>query len=332
MTVTIKDVASRAKVSTSAVSRTFTEGASVSEKMRKKVEKAARELGYTPNILARSLTTRRTKLIGLVSNNFDNPLFVQVFDLFTRRLQLRGLRPLLVNLTSEVDPQNSLKMLQQYSVDGVILTTSELPVAFSQAFKEAGIPIVHAFARLSGSPNAHSVSIDDRHCGGMVARLLVENGYKNIAFLGGPEEASVTRDRLGGFLEEAARHNRVRADHSFAGTHSFEAGRTEMLRLLKRPPAEAYFCGDDVLAIGAISAIRSSGLRVPDDIGIVGLDDMEMAAWDNINLTTVRQPIQRIVEGTIELIVTMLEDPDYQPESRLFPCEIVERGTLKRLR
>ncbi len=97
MPVTLKDVAERAGVSRSAVSRTFTDGASVSTTMRRKVEKAARELGYSPNALASSLTTGRTKLIGLVSNNFLNPIFLQVFDLFTRGLQDRGLRPLLVN-------------------------------------------------------------------------------------------------------------------------------------------------------------------------------------------------------------------------------------------
>ena len=103
MAVTLKEVALRAGVSRSAVSRAYTEGASVSAKTRKKVEKAADELGYSPNILARSLTTRRTKLIGLVSNNFHNPMFLQIFDLFTRGLQERGLRPLLVNLTDETD-------------------------------------------------------------------------------------------------------------------------------------------------------------------------------------------------------------------------------------
>jgi len=104
MTATLKDVAVKAGVSTSAVSRTFTPGASVSEKMRQRVEKAAKELGYSPNFLARSLTTRRTKLIGLVSNNFHNPIFLEIFDLFTRGLQDRGYRPLLVNLTDETDP------------------------------------------------------------------------------------------------------------------------------------------------------------------------------------------------------------------------------------
>jgi len=101
MSVTLKDVAKRAGVSRSAVSRTFTNGASVSDSMRAKVEMAAADLGYTPNALASSLTTGRTRLIGLVSNNFHNPFFLEVFDLFTRGLQDRGLRPLLVNLSDE---------------------------------------------------------------------------------------------------------------------------------------------------------------------------------------------------------------------------------------
>jgi DNA-binding LacI/PurR family transcriptional regulator len=127
MTATLKDVALLAGVSRSAVSRTFTDGASVSHKMRSKVEKAALELGYRPNFLARGLTTRRTKLVGLVSNNFHNPIFLEVFDLFTLGLQKRGLRPLLVNLSNETDPENSVQMLTQYSVDGVVVASSTLP-------------------------------------------------------------------------------------------------------------------------------------------------------------------------------------------------------------
>ena len=127
MAVTLKDVAERAGVSRSAVSRTYTEGASVSPKTRKKIEKAAADLGYSPNALASSLTTGRTKMIGLVSNNFHNPIFLEVFDLFTRGLQERGLRPLLVDLTDETDAENSVRMLRQYSVDGVIVASSTLP-------------------------------------------------------------------------------------------------------------------------------------------------------------------------------------------------------------
>ena len=121
MAVTLKDVAERAGVSRSAVSRTFTDGASVSARTRAKVEQAADALGYAPNALASSLTTGRTKLIGLIANNFHNPLILEVFDLFTRGLQDRGLRPLLVNLSGATDPAASVRMLRQYSVDGVIV-------------------------------------------------------------------------------------------------------------------------------------------------------------------------------------------------------------------
>src|SRR5210317_1956710 len=131
MAVTLKDVAERAGVSRSAVSRTFTDGASVSKNMRSKVEKAAKELGYSPNALASSLTTGRTKLIGLVSNNFHNPIFLQVFAKFTRALQDRGLRPMIVNLSNETDPSNSVRMLRQYSVDAVIVASSTLPLSFA---------------------------------------------------------------------------------------------------------------------------------------------------------------------------------------------------------
>lgn len=127
MPVTLKDVAARAGVSRSAVSRCYTEGASVSARTRAKVEAAAGELGYTPSLIARSLATKRTKLIGLVANNFQNPAFLEVFDLYTRALQQRELRPLLVNLTDETDPAHSVRMLRQYSVDGVIIATSTLP-------------------------------------------------------------------------------------------------------------------------------------------------------------------------------------------------------------
>ncbi|MEH6726640.1 MAG: LacI family DNA-binding transcriptional regulator, partial [Hyphomicrobiales bacterium] len=161
MVVTLKDVAERAGVSRSAVSRTYTDGASVSDKTRKKVEKASRELGYSPSLIARSLATNRTKLIGLVANNFQNPIFLEVFDLYTRALQERGLRPLLVNLTNETNPENSVQMLRQYNVDGVIVATSTLQPRFSHAFKNANMPVVHAFGRFEQGSPVHVVGIDN---------------------------------------------------------------------------------------------------------------------------------------------------------------------------
>lgn len=328
MAVTLKDVAELAGVSRSAVSRTYTEGASVSVKTRKKVMGAATALGYSPNALASSLTTGRTKMIGLVSNNFHNPIFLEVFDLFTRGLQQRDLRPLLVNLTDETDPEASIRKLRQYSVDGVIVASSTLPPAFARAFRDAGVPAVHSFGRHSADPAVDVLGIDNIAAGRLAARTLIERGYNDIGFLGGPADATSTLDREKGFLSEAALHKGVSATVSFADAYSFEAGRAEMTRLLKSDPLEAYFCGDDVLSIGALSALQSAQLRVPEDVGLIGLNNMEMASWANINLTTIHNPFPEIIAASIERVTALIEDQNIAPQARLFDCSVVERGTL----
>jgi len=331
MAVTLREVAERAGVSRSAVSRTFTVGASVSARTRAKVELAAKELGYELNALASSLTTGRTKLIGLIANNFHNPLILEVFDLFTRGLQERGLRPLLVNLTDATEPGASVRMLRQYAVDGVIVASSTLPSSFAEAFKNAGFPVVHAFGRYAPSPDVHVVGIDNVVCGRMAAEVLIGRGYRRLGFLGGPQSATSTQDRAAGFLAEVSRHPDIAARVSYASAYSFDAGREEMLRLLSEPPAEAYFCGDDLLAVGAMSAIQQAGLTVPGDIGLIGLNDMEMSRWQNIGLTTIRQPVAQIIDAAIELVVATIAAPDRHPEIRLFPCRVIERQTLRAL-
>jgi len=326
MAVTLKEVALRAGVSRSAVSRTFTRGASVSDKTRAKVEQAAQELGYRPSALASALSTGRTKLIGLVANNFHNPIFLEVFDLFTRGLQDRGLRPLLINLTDETDPQHSVQLLRQYSVDGVIVASSTLAPDFAPAFREAGMPVVHSFGRVRDTAQVHVVGIDNVDCGRMAAQTLLDRGYRRIGFLGGPKDATSTQDRLAGF---AAAAGSALVSQTFATAYSFDAGRAEMARLLQGDRADAYFCGDDVLSIGALSAIQDTRLDVPGDIGIIGLNDMQMARWESIALTTIHQTIREIIDRSIDRVVAMLEDPAQPPEVLVSKCHVVERGTLR---
>jgi DNA-binding LacI/PurR family transcriptional regulator len=329
MAVTLKDVAIRAGVSRSAVSRTFTPGASVSARTRAAVERAAHELGYARNALASSLTTGRTQLIGLIANNFHNPLILEVFELFTLGLQARGLKPLVVNLSGATNPADSVRMLRQYSVDGVIVASSTLPVNFAAAFVDAGLPVVHAFGKASQSPSVHVVGIDNHACGRMAADALVRRGYRNVGFLGGPQSATSTQDRAAGFIAGIKAYPDLALSISYASAYAFDAGRALMQELLAAGPAEAYFCGDDLLAIGALSAIADAGLRVPNDIGLIGLNDMEMAGWENIRLTTIHQPLADIITAAIDLVVAAIETPHRAPEVRLFGCRIVERGTLR---
>ena len=327
MPATLQDVAALAGVSKSAVSRTFTPGASVSPAMRARVEAAAQELGYQPNLLASSLTTGRTSLIGLVSNNFSNPYFLEIFDRFTRALQEADLRPLLVNLSAEDSAARSLAMLQRYSVDGVIIASSSLPPGFAGAFREAGLPVVHAFGWSSAEPQTARVSIDNRAAGVLAGKTLISRGYRRVGFLGGPEAAVTTQDRLAGFREGLAGLEPV---VRYAAAYSHDAGRASLSAALDTG-VEAWFCGDDVIAIGAYDAALEAGLSVPGDVGLIGLNDMEMAGWGHIGLTTIRQPIGEIVATSVALVRKGIADPSAPPQRIELACSLVERRTLRPL-
>ena len=325
--ITLAEVAELAGVSRSAVSRTFTPGASVSGETRARVEKAARELGYRPNILARSLTTGQTGLVGLVANNFKNPAYLEIFDTFTRLLQARGLRTLLINLSDEVEPQRSLDLLLQYQVDAVVVATSTLPMGFTDAFVDAGLLVVHAFGR-DNDGQYDVVSIDNRAAGALAARRLLASGYTSLGFLGGPQLATSTRDRLSGFMSVAEAEGADVQVH-FAQGYTFEAGNEAMHHLMESGLAQGYLCGDDMIAFGAVSALRSAGVKVPEQVGILGFNNIQMSAWENIRLTTISQPTARVMELTVERLQARLYAAEaFKPSVTLLPCEVIERDTL----
>ncbi len=327
--MTAKEVAQLAGVSVSAVSRAFTAGASVSAQTREKVRAATQILGYQPNALARSLMTGRTELIALISNNFDNPLFMEIFDLFTRRLQQRGRRPLLANLSGGARTEGALQMLLKYSVDGAIVASSTLPPRFTAECAEAGMPVVQAFGRPGQAMSGNIVGADNVQGGSLAAQLLCERGYRNIAFLGGPQAATSTEDRLRGFRDTLATAgldiNAIIYGHSYC----HEAGFALMKQLLRNGGIDAVFCGDDVLAMGAIDACREAGLDVPGDIGVIGFNNMAMAAWPAYNLTTIHQPVADIIDTAVELLLSIVDRSNESSSTRLFDCKAIERGTLR---
>jgi DNA-binding LacI/PurR family transcriptional regulator len=327
--VTAKEVAELAGVSVSAVSRTFTAGASVSPRTREKVLAATQSLGYQPNALARSLMTGRTELIALISNNFDNPLFMEIFDLFTRRLQQRGRRPLLANLSGGARTDVALEMLLKYSVDGVIVASSTLPLRFIEECAEAGMPVVQAFGRPGSSASGNIVGCDNLQGGRLAGDMLRERGYRNIAFLGGPQAATSTEDRLRGLRDSLAIAGLAPCAVVYGHSYCHEAGFTLMKQLLRNGGIDAVFCGDDVLAMGAIDACRDANVDVPRDIGVIGFNNMAMAAWPAYNLTTIHQPVADIIVTAVELVLGIVDQSAQSTDVRLFDCSAVERGTLK---
>jgi len=328
--VTAQQVADFAGVSISAVSRVFTLGASASHATRQKVVKAAQVLGYQPNILARSLMTGRTELIGLISNNFDNPAFMEIFDLFTRTLQDHGLRPLLANLSGNSDPDRAVAMLRQYNVDAAIVASSTVSQAFIDGCLAAGIPLVHAFGKPSVNSAIHIVGADNVQGGRLAAETLLSLGYDKVAFLGGPRTASSTVDRLTGF--KAALNARATSPVAevFASTYSHEEGQRMMLSLLTNASIDAVFCGDDILAMGALDACKMARKSVPDDVGILGFNDIAMASWAAYDLSTIRQPIAEIIVSAVGQAIKLVSDHQREPKPQQFACEAVLRGTLRK--
>jgi len=329
--ITAKQVADSAGVSTSAVSRTFTSGASVAPATRGKVLKAAKALGYQPNVMARSLMTGRTELIGLVSNNFDNPAFMEIFDLFTRGLQKHGLRPLLANLSGTSDHEQAIAMLRQYNVDGVIVASSTVSPAFLEGCRVAHIPLVHAFGKVKRGVPTHVVGAQNIQGGVLAAQIMLDYGYRNIAFLGGPRSANSTSDRLKGFRIGLKKVGLTPITEVFAPRYSHEDGRQFMQQLLSDAKFEAVFCGDDILAIGALDACKAAGRVVPDDIGILGFNDIAMASWTAYDLSTIRQPIAEITMAAVELSIKLVTHRHMPSQEILFPCQAILRNTLRQI-
>ncbi|WP_343716035.1 LacI family DNA-binding transcriptional regulator [Inquilinus sp.] len=323
---TAQQVAQAAGVSISAVSRTFTKDASVSPRMRARVLAAAEALGYRPNRLARGLMTGRTELVGLVSTHFANPAFMDVFDLFTRELQRRGLRPLIANLSEDGGADSALDMMLQYSVDAVLIATSAPPEGFAESCAQAGLPVVHVFGR--PGPAVPAVTVDNVAGGRLAAGAMLAHGLTRLAFLGGAATDSSSIDRAAGFTQRLSAAGLQPLAVAFAGDYSHEHGRSGLHALLDRHRPQAVFCGDDILALGAVDACRERGLAVPKDIGIVGFDDMPLAAWPGYRLTTIRQPMAEMVRHAIGEIATRLADPGHPIEDRLFDIALVERDSL----
>ncbi|WP_371744238.1 substrate-binding domain-containing protein [Marinobacterium sp. xm-m-383] len=266
-----------------------------------------------------------------MANNFQNPAYLEIFDIFTRLLQEKGLRTLLVNLTDETDPQRSLDLLSQYQVDAVVVATSTLPVEFSSAFSQAGLPVVHAFGR-DHQGDYDVVGIDNFSAGAMGAQRLLQAGYSDIGFLGGPQFSTSTNDRLNGFLSVVDSAPHVRKRVAFADAYTFEAGNKAMHGLIEGKLSQGYFCGDDMIAIGAISALEASRISVPEQVGIIGFNNIQMAGWENIQLTTISQPVTEIVEITVDRLLSQLEQGvGFKPCLTLLPCEIVERNSMPKL-
>lgn len=319
------DVAQRAGVSQSAVSRAFS-GASVSAEMRRKIMLAADELGYRPNALMRVLS-QQSNLIGVVMGEITNPFYPEVLEAMLVELEARGFRVLLKRLDGTANADAAIEEVLAYRVRGVVVTSSVVSAGMAERCAASEVPVV-LFNRHIRDVRISAISCDNVDAGRMVANLFLDRGHRRPAFISGSEAATSNMDRRKGFLDRVAERGGPAVPVA-GGEHSYEVGFAAAKELMDLPDApDALFCASDVIAFGALDALRESGLSVPNDVSVVGFDDIPMAAWAAFSLTTVRQPRRRMVREAVETLCARIAGSDVGP-IRLVPGELVERATLR---
>ena len=326
--VTSLDVAKLAGVSQSAVSRALTPGASISDAMKRRVTAAAEALGYTPNVFARSLITRRSDLIGVVMGEVTSAFYAEVLDRLSRSLRERGQRVLFAGAPLDAGPDQALRELLDYHVAGIVITSATPSGAMAARCAAAGAPIV-LLNRKPPPGTASSVRCDSVGGGFLAGDLLARAGHTRFAFIGGAPGAFSSRERERGFAQALARHGMAvaaRTEGGFTYQGGFNAARA-LLRGSARP--DAIFCGSDEMALGAVDAARVQGLRVPHDVSVIGFDDIPTAAWEGYRLTTIRQPVERMVERTLEILFGQVEKPGSRRVVEQIAGELVLRSSAR---
>ncbi|MEM8664111.1 MAG: LacI family DNA-binding transcriptional regulator, partial [Pseudomonadota bacterium] len=275
------DVARLAGVSQSAVSRSFTPGASVSKKTREKVMEAAAALGYQPNALPRMILTQRSNLVALVMGNLENPFYPEVLRLFISGLDALGYRAVVLGLDGAAgDASKSIEAAFaeaiRYRVDGIIVTSANVPEATAHTCRQMHVPVV-LFNRVLTAEGVSSIGCDNRGSGYVVGSHLLAGGHKRFGFASGDRTAPSNQLRFDGYAVrlKAAGHTPETAGNA----NSYEAGFDAALKLCGgSEPCDAVFCGSDVVAFGALDALKHKlGLSVPEDVAVVGFDDVPTA-------------------------------------------------------
>ncbi|MEQ8347476.1 MAG: LacI family DNA-binding transcriptional regulator [Sneathiellaceae bacterium] len=324
-------VAQLAGVSQSAVSRAFTPGASISAATRAKVMAAAAELGYMPNAIARSMITRRTNIIGVVLGNLEYQFYQQALRILSLRLQDLGRQMLLFTVPPDGNLDALLPQVLQYQVDGVIIGAATLSSEMAAECERRGTPVVLFNRTVPGVP-AHSVTSDNYGGARLVATLLVRAGHRCFGFIAGHRDTSTGINRERGFYE-GLRALGVDTDTQVVrmdGRYSYEGAREAVMRLLSDGPRpDAIFGANDMMAMGALDAARAAGIAVPDELSVIGFDDTPQSAWTAYALTTLRQPIEEMVDATIDLIVQLQEQPSNRRTIVEVPVLFVERGSAR---
>lgn len=329
--ITVKDLARDLGMSVSTVSRAFYPDAVIAETTREIVLKRAQEIGYRPNPFAQSLITKKTQIVGMVVSDLTNPFYPEVMTRLTSMLQKEGMNVMLTSAELPEGIDEAVDLLLGYQPDLMIVLSTYLHSDLSKRCEAAGAPIIF-FNRLSQDGTGYGISCDNVAGGRLAATFLIERGHKDLLYVSAYPGASTNVERHKGFHDEALRHGLLAPQVIEAGQFTYEAGYEAGLAVkdLPRQP-DGVLCANDIVAIGFIEGVQEGlGIKVPDDISVVGYDDITMANWPSHRLSTVAQPLDQMMQATVELASQLARSKHVAQRILHFPpIALVERETVK---
>lgn len=324
---TIREVAQLAGVSPATVSRVMNGTAKVDEEKRKRVEDAIRETGFKPNKLARALFKNSSGLIGLIVPNIDNPFFNEIAKAIEEEAYNKGLHIVLCSSGNNTQKEaDNIQMLEQMKADGIILITNGNHTG--RMIEKCSLPVIVVDRHITDCGEIAHIEADHYQGGKLAAEFLVKCGCRSIVCLRGPQEFTSGRLRYQGYCD-VCRENGI-PERYVDTKYSFESGIKAAYEMLERfPETDGIVATNDMVAISSYKVLRSKGIRVPEDIQIVGFDDIRFSSLVSPAVTTIHQPITEMGKRAVEIIFRYAEGSEYS-EKNVFDVYLVERETTMR--
>jgi LacI family transcriptional regulator len=333
MPVTIKDIARQSGVNISTVSRALNDAYGVHQETRRHVLAVAARLNYRPNRVARGLATGRSHTLALIVSDIRNPFFAEVARGAEDAARAGGCDLVLCN--SDLDPGKQMEYvasLLEKQVDGILMNSvTDLNRKQQDQLAASGVPIV-LLNRSAASKSFSTVCADNEAGGVLAAQYLLRLGHQNIAHLTGPRRHGNMTDRARGFLRVLKATNPPRRLTVLHGENSFLGGYTLAKKLLlQQPEVSAIFAANDLIAFGAIRAMLELGRRVPEDISLIGFDNVDLAGVVHPPLTTIHQPKYEMGRAAVETLLRLARNKDKPvPEHLLLGVELIERESCRK--
>jgi DNA-binding LacI/PurR family transcriptional regulator len=323
MKPTAKQVAHAAGVSIAAVSRAFTPGAPIDADKRRRILAVAGEIGYI-SPARRTAEVIAAGTVTLVAGDLLNPFYPTVLDALARQLQDGGRQLLVYALPAATNVDAVTEQILASRPSGIIVTSAHLTSKMTRTCRQHQIKVV-LLNRIQRDIRINAVACDNYQGGRDIGRLLLNRGYRKVGFVGGIVDTSTHAERARGFrdvLAEAGQSIYTQVHGDFNYQDAYQAG-LKLLSAAGRP--DAIFCCNDIMALAVVDAARECGVQVPADVAIAGFDDIPMAGWNSYRLTTVRQPVERMVQEALNLIDDATLRPSDDGITRLLSGSLVER-------